>query len=324
MTRKTPVSVPEPRLVEVLVAPGAVPTELAAAIDCLRIANRVSGSELFRWTVVSANGRPSIACLGGLEVTAVPLPKATVAPDLLIVPGGSGVSDCIRDILPRVQRALRRGTTVLAMSDAAQALLVSGVTDRAAVHWETRALLEEEGLGTNCAPVIFLRQGKLVTSAGMASSFDAMITLVAELCSPQISGVVARVLLLERFRVGSAEQPLGIGITSSLPDGPLRTALTIMEGNMEKPLSTHEIARSIDVSPRQMERLFARYLNASPNRHYVQIRLHKARTLIEGSRLSLIEIALACGFESHSHFSRIFKRRYGVSPYDMRSRLLSQ
>nr|WP_290428715.1 helix-turn-helix domain-containing protein [Defluviimonas salinarum] len=78
------------------------------------------------------------------------------------------------------------------------------------------------------------------------------------------------------------------------------------------------------VSTRQMERLFARYLGTSPNKYYRQIRLHKARILIEGSKLSLSQVALACGFESHSHFSRVFKNRYGVTPYDVRSRLLHQ
>lgn len=323
MIRRTPVSGPEPRHAEILVAPGFVPTELAAAIDCLRIANRVAGSGLFRWTIVAADGQPSVASLGGMEVSAVPLAEATATPDLLVVPGGSGVAQCLRKILPRLQRAHRRGSTVLAMSDAAQALLVSRMTERAAVHWEARALLEEEGLARNCAPVIFLRQGKIISSAGMASSYDAMITLVAEFSTPQLAGTVARVLLLERSRIGSAEQPLGVGITSTLPDGPLRNALAIMEMNIEEPLSTHAIAHRIDVSTRQLERLFARYLGTSPNRHYRQIRLYKARTLIEGSRLSLRQIALACGFACHSHFSRVFKHRYGVSPYDVRLRLHS-
>lgn len=315
---------PEPLRTEILIAPGFVPTELAAALDCLRIANRVSGREHFKWAIVSANGKNSVASLGGMEVTAIPVSKAPGSPDLLIIPGGSGISDCLRDVLPRLHRVNHRGGCALAMSDAAQALLVAGMTERAAVHWETRAVLEEEGLAPNCVPVIFLREGKLVTSAGMASAYDALITLIAEFCSPQVAGTVARILLLERFRIGSAEQPQGVSNMPNLPDGPLRAALALMEMNTEEPISTHTIARSIKVSTRQMERLFARYLGTSPNKYYRQIRLHKARILIEGSKLSLSQVALACGFESHSHFSRVFKNRYGVTPYDVRSRLLHQ
>ncbi len=69
------------------------------------------------------------------------------------------------------------------------------------------------------------------------------------------------------------------------------------------------------MSPRQLERLFARYLGRSPKRYYMEIRLERARNLLMQTEMSVIEIALASGFASAAHFSKCYRATYGSTPY---------
>ena len=94
-----------------------------------------------------------------------------------------------------------------------------------------------------------------------------------------------------------------------------------MEENIETPLAPHEIAAMLKISTRQLERLFGKYLNTSPKRYIMEMRLHRARNLIVQTEQSVAEIAMACGFNSTSHFSKVFRSQFGVSPLSHRSTL---
>ena len=69
------------------------------------------------------------------------------------------------------------------------------------------------------------------------------------------------------------------------------------------------------MSTRQLERLFRRYLSRSPKRYYMELRLHKARNLLMQTDMSVINVALACGFASPSHFSKCYRAHYSTTPY---------
>ena len=91
-------------------------------------------------------------------------------------------------------------------------------------------------------------------------------------------------------------------------------ALELMENHVADPLDSAQLARSVGLSLRQLERLFRDRLARTPMQQYRAIRLERARTLIRQSSLSLSEIALACGFASTSHFSREYRRRFSTTP----------
>ena len=87
-----------------------------------------------------------------------------------------------------------------------------------------------------------------------------------------------------------------------------------MEENLEEPLARSELARSTGLSTRQLERLFRKYLNRSPARYYLELRLDKARLLLLQTNMSVIDVALACGFVSASHFSKCYRDFFGRTP----------
>ena len=88
-----------------------------------------------------------------------------------------------------------------------------------------------------------------------------------------------------------------------------------MERAIEDPLSPADLAEDVGMSTRQLERLFRRYLNRSPKRYYMELRLQKARNLLMQTDMSVINVALACGFASPSHFSKCYRSHYSTTPY---------
>jgi transcriptional regulator GlxA family with amidase domain len=87
-----------------------------------------------------------------------------------------------------------------------------------------------------------------------------------------------------------------------------------MEKNLEEPLGRSALAESAGLSTRQLERLFRKYLNRSPARYYLELRLDKARLLLVQTNMSIIDVALACGFVSASHFSKCYRDFFGRTP----------
>jgi AraC family carnitine catabolism transcriptional activator len=91
-----------------------------------------------------------------------------------------------------------------------------------------------------------------------------------------------------------------------------------MEQTIEEPLPCAEIARRAGISMRQMQRLFAKAVGASPVRHYQFVRLTKAHALLQQTDLSVTEIAVSAGFASLEHFCRVYRRQFGCRPRDDR------
>ena len=86
-----------------------------------------------------------------------------------------------------------------------------------------------------------------------------------------------------------------------------------MEETLESPISPNQIAAQINISTRQLERLFAKYLNVTPKGHYIRLRLENARLLLQ-TDIKTIEVAMACGFNGASHFSKLYKKQFGITP----------
>ena len=104
-------------------------------------------------------------------------------------------------------------------------------------------------------------------------------------------------------------EPLGNSVPNSV-----RTAIRIMEANLESPLPIADVCAEVGLSHRHLDRLFARYVRKTPGLYYRDIRLDRARGLVTQTNMSMSEIAYASGFSSQVHFSRAYKDRFGVAP----------
>ena len=142
-----------------------------------------------------------------------------------------------------------------------------------------------------------------------------MLKLIARKHGAELANLVADQMIHTSIRSDRDEQRLSIPTRIGVRHPKLAAVIQRMEANIEEPISPMLLARDVGMSTRQLERLFRRYLNRSPKRYYMELRLAKARNLLLQTDMSVINVALACGFTSPSHFSKCYRALYRTTPY---------
>ena len=104
----------------------------------------------------------------------------------------------------------------------------------------------------------------------------------------------------------------------------LKEVLQLMEANLEEPLPLQDLAEYVQLSRRQLERLFLKHLHSTPSRYYLKLRLDRARRLLKQTSRSIVEITAMCGFVSTTHFSRCYRKTLGHAPKYERMEVYSQ
>ncbi len=289
----------------------------AGAIEPLRLANRMAGRTLYEWQVVSATGAPVAASNG--VVTAVEGGLAEIGREAtIIVVGGLNVKAAIsRPVLTWLRREARRGMAVGAVCTGAQVLAEAGLLDgrRCTIHWENRDSFEEDFPEIDLTHNIFVIDRDRYTAAGGAASTDLMLKLIALRHGPELATLVADQMIHTSIRSDRDEQRLSIPTRIGVRHPKLASVIHRMEEHIEEPISPMLLARDAGMSTRQLERLFRRYLNRSPKRYYMELRLGRARNLLMQTDMSVIAVAMACGFASPSHFSKCYRALYRTTPY---------
>lgn len=153
--------------------------------------------------------------------------------------------------------------------------------------------------------------------AGGSSAADMAAFLVRRHISRDAERNALEVLQIERARSGLDIQPRK-PLSIQCQDPRLKAVLITMESHIEDVVPTEDLAASVGLSRRQLERLFTEEIKTSPGAVYTRIRMERARQLVLQSEAPLIEIALEVGFDSASHFARLFRKLYGQSPTELR------
>ena len=190
-----------------------------------------------------------------------------------------------------------------------------------AVHWHYHDLFAEEFPEVATVRNVFVAHEKIITASGGTAAADLMLHLIAKQHGSDLSTEVADQMVYNAVREGSAPQRVSLQSRHGIRNEHLSRAVALVEANMEEPLAPTDIADRLGISTRQLERLFEKFLNTSPKRYITEMRLHRARNLIVQTEQSITDIAMACGFNSTSHFSKVFRSHYGVSPISHRSTL---
>jgi len=288
----------------------------ACAIEPLRLANRIAGRTLYQWSLVSEGGR-QVAASNGVEISTEPLGEVPRDATLMVC-GGTGVKQATtRGVLTWLRRESRRGIAVGAVCTGAQALARAGLLDgrRCTIHWENRDSFEEDFPEIELAQTVYVIDQNRYTAAGGTASADLMLNLIARRHGAEIANLVADQMIHTALRTDRDEQRLSIPTRIGVRHPKLAAVIQTMEANIEEPISPATLARDVGMSTRQLERLFRRYLNRSPKRYYMELRLQKARNLLLQTDMSVINVALACGFASPSHFSKCYRALYQTTPY---------
>jgi len=174
------------------------------------------------------------------------------------------------------------------------------------------------------SPHLYEIDGARLSCCGGGASIDFALTLVDILFGATVQAQVKEILCVDRVRGQEERQRVALQARFGVLQPKLTEAVTLMEANIEEPLSTDDIAQLAGISRRQLERLFKQYLGSLPSRYYLELRLKRARQLLRDTNHSIVQVGLMCGFSSGSHFSTAFGAQFGNTPREERQRKLAE
>jgi len=289
----------------------------ASALESLRIANRTAGQKLYSWKIIGEGGetaRCSNGCMFQLEDDLTELDRD----DTIMLCGGLDVGDATtKKTLNWIRREARRGVTIAGLCTAGFTMAKAGLLDgkKATIHWENQDSFIEEFEDVELTKSVFVIDGNRITTAGGTASIDMMLKIIADEHGEELGNAVADQLIYSSIRTDQDTQRLSIPTRIGVRHPKLSRVIQMMEQNIEEPISPAVLAKEVGMSTRQLERLFRRYLSRSPKRYYMELRLQKARNLLMQTDMTVINVALACGFASPSHFSKCYRSHYNTTPY---------
>lgn len=306
-----------PQTVALVLVPEFTMMPVTSAIEPLRLANRLADKQLYKWTLHSIDGQPVAASSGIVTMTNGDL--ESIPPDAaVIVCGGLNIQHHTdKRLLGWLRKISRRGVDIGAVCTGAHVLAEAGLLDgyRCTIHWENLPGFTEAFPDIDVTGGLFEIDEDRFTSAGGTTALDMMLSLITTQHGPDMAAQVAETILHSPIRHHSENQRLSLPARIGARHPKLVSIIEKMEENLEDPLSPSLLAKQAGLSTRQLERLFRRYLDRSPKRYYLELRLKKARSLLLQTDMSVINVALACGFSSPSHFSKCYRAYYGRTPY---------
>jgi len=289
----------------------------SSALDALRIANRMSGKTLYEWTFIGEN-EGVVSCSAGTQFK-LDNPLIELHRDnTVLLCGGTSIQEVTtKKLIGWLRREARRGLTIGGLCTAAYPMAKAGLLDgkKATIHWENQDSFAEEFLEVELTKTVFVCDGNRYTTAGGTSSIDLLLKIIADEHGEELANAVADQMIYSSIRTDQDTQRLSVPTRIGVRHPKLSKVIQMMEINIEEPISPSILAKDVGMSTRQLERLFRRYLDRSPKRYYMELRLQKARNLLMQTDMSVINVALACGFASPSHFSKCYRAHYDTTPY---------
>ncbi len=289
----------------------------STAVESLRIANRMAGKTLYEWTLIGEGGVSAACSAGTVFQLDDDLGEMNRDDTVLVCSGIDVQAATTKRVLGWLRREARKGLVIGGLCTAAYALAKAGLLDgkRATIHWENQDSFGEQFEDVDLTKSVFVVDGNRMTTAGGTSSIDLMLKIIADNEGEELANSVADQLIYSSIRTDQDTQRLSVPTRIGVRHPKLSQVIQIMENNIEEPISPSILAQDVGMSTRQLERLFRRYLNRSPKRYYMELRLQKARNLLMQTDMSVINVALACGFASPSHFSKCYRAHYDNTPY---------
>lgn len=294
----------------------------SSALDPLRIANQLAQQPLYGWRVFSQDGQP-VPSSSGVDVGAHgALADLTHDIRLFVCSGNRGTEAADEPTLAAIRRHVRHGGKLGGICTGAATLARAGVLDgrRFTLHWENQPGFVEVFPHLTPTRNRFEDDRGVLTCGGGSAATEMMLKVIARDFGQDFAIVVADMCLNDPDLSGRREQRSSIAKAIDSRNPKLLAAVQRMYANIEEPLSLDAISDQCGLSRRQLERHFRNLLLEPPAVIYRNIRLERARALMVETDMSVIEVAMACGFNSANVFSRHFKDRYGETPFGLRGK----
>lgn len=292
----------------------------ASTVEPLRAANLLGGAPYYDVVNIAIDDQP-VPSSGAAQVA----PSARVGDELaldylFVVAGGNPMEFSDARVFRWLTKMARSGVRLGGVSGGPVILARAGLMAgrRMTVHWEHAAALAEMHPDLVLERTLYVIDRDRVTCAGGTAPVDMMHALIAGHHGARFAHRVSDWFLHTEIRPPVGPQRGGLASRIGTTNAAVLQAVAAMESHVSDPVTLGDLAAAAGVSARQLNRLFHAALGRSPMQVYIELRLEKAKNLIRNSPLSLTEIALATGFSSSSHFSRLFARHFGDPPSEFR------
>jgi len=292
----------------------------ASAVEPLRLVNRVSEDTLYTGSTYSLDGQPVTASNGIPVIVDGAIAEAEKLDIVFVCSGIHAHKYCDKGLLTRLRRMASHGTDIGALCTGTHILAKAGLLEesRCTIHWENLTAFTEEFPDIDVTSELFEIDRNRYTCAGGTAAVDLMLNLIALQAGSNVAATVADEMIHHRIRDGHEAQRMELRSRLGVAHPKLLAVIQLMEENLEETLSCADLAASVGLSTRQLERLFRKYLKSAPTRYYVELRLKRARFLLRQTSLPILSVALAAGFVSASHFSKCYREHFKRTPSEER------
>ncbi|VVO54790.1 HTH-type transcriptional regulator CdhR [Pseudomonas fluorescens] len=281
-------------------------------LDSLVTANLITPT-VFLTRTFSMDGAAVASDLGLFIYPTEPLTRLSLVDlDLFVICGGLRTPlQAYPALREAAHIAAEHGISLAGLWSGAWFLGEAGLLNgyRCAIHPEHRAALSE--LAKHCVVTSesFTVADDRLTAASPSGAFSMVLEWIRKIHGHKLADGVVDILAFEETQFKRTSPS-----THKKVSEPLREVLNLMHTNIEEPLSLEQLSHYAKKSNRQIERLFKDQLYTSPARYYLELRVTESRRLLQHSTLPIIEVAVACGFVSPSHFSKCYTAFFGHSP----------
>lgn len=324
--------------ITVLMADQCSATSVAATLEFFETANvlhrhagaknvrsHVDRTNLFKVETASANGR-AVTCTGGLLLTPDTAFADVLKPQLIIVPGFMfnilGVLPSLNKMVQWLQQQHQRGSYIASMCTGAFVTAQAGLLDGrcATTHWAfSEQFAQRFPLVNLQTERTVTEDGQILCSGGSTSGTDLLLHLIRKFASPQLAAECAKKLLVDI----SARSQTPYACTTfkkSHTDAEILKIQIWLENHIGNSISMEQVAADFGLSMRNFIRRFKAATDQTPILYLQNLRIEKAKHLLESSQLAFDQITLKVGYEDGNSFRRLFKQRVGLVPSTYRKR----
>ena len=292
-----------------------------AAIETLRVANRFSGKPLYSWHVFSLDGKAVPASNGMLQQPEASIKSISHFPMVIVCGSHNPHNYNEPQALQWLRSIAARRAKLGAIDTGSYMLAQAGILydHRCTIHWLNIPGLRAAYPKLIVTTKLFEVDRGRYTCAGGNAAMDMILNIIEAQHGAELAVAVSENFIMDHIRQQGQAQRMSLRERTGISNHHLLECIELMEANIEQPLMPSELAKAIGISKRQLERLFQRYLGCTPSGYYTELRLCEGRRLLVQTSLKITDVALACGFPSHGHFSSRYRGFFGYSPREERS-----
>ncbi len=309
-----------------LIFPGFPMACLTSMIEPLRAANEIAGRDMFGWSLVSEDG-------GRVEASAkvwfepnMALEACDRLDQLIVLSGPSSKFANATTSEGKLRKLARHGVTMGAISGGifplARTGLLTGFTT--SVHWCYEAAFKAEFPQLDATEDVISIDKRRLTASGAAAAFDLSLHLIEEELGADVATEVAcwfQHPLVRGQGVTQRKPTFAAESTHDMLPPTVRKAVDIFADHIEDPVNIADVAREVDVSVRQLERMFQKTTGTTPLGYYKSLRMHKARQLLLYTKDTMMQVSVAVGYTNSSAMSKNYIDVFGIHPKEDRNKV---